>query len=245
MEIPDHLTCLLGNLYAGQEATVRTGHRTTGRFQIGKGVRQASMLSPYLFNLYAECIMRNAGLDEAQSRIKTSGRTINNLRYADDTTLMAESEEELKSLLMKVKEESEKVGLKLNIQKIKIMASGPISSVQSLSRVRIFATPWTAARQSSLPITNSQSLLKFMSIALVMPSNHLILCRPLLLPPSIFPSIRVFYSESVLYIRWPNLTKYQKISKDILMKQIYEKNYLRLDHKYNPISLFSDHCIGI
>ena len=122
MGIPDHLTCLLRNLYAGQEATVRTGHGTTDWFQIGKGVRQGSTLSPYLFNLYAEYIMRNSGLKEAQAGIKIAGRNINNLRYADDTTLMAESEEELKTLLMKV----EKVGLKLNIQKTKIMSSGPI-----------------------------------------------------------------------------------------------------------------------
>ena len=125
MGIPDHLTCLLRNLYAGQEATVRTGHGTTDRFQIWKGVPQGCLLSPYLFNLYAEYIMRNAGLEEAQAGIKISGRNINNLRYVDDTTLMAESEEELKSLLMKVKEESEKVGLKLNIQKTKIMVSVP------------------------------------------------------------------------------------------------------------------------
>ena len=117
MGIPDHLTCLLRNLYAGQEVTVRTGHRTTDWFQIGKGVCQGCMLSMCLFNLYAEYIMRNAGLDEAQAGIKIAGRNINNLRYADDTTLMAESEEEVKSLLMKVKEESKKVGLKLNIQK--------------------------------------------------------------------------------------------------------------------------------
>ena len=126
--IPDYLTCLLRNLYAGQEATVRTGHGTTDRFQIGKGVRQGYILSPCLLNLYAEYIMRNAGTEEAQAGIKIAGRNINNLRYADDTTLMAESEEELKSLLMKVKEESENVGLKLNIQKTKIMASGPITS---------------------------------------------------------------------------------------------------------------------
>src|SRR5574338_286583 len=130
MGIPDHLTCLLRNLYAGQEATVRTGHGTTDWFQIGKGVRQGCILSLCLFNLYAEYIMRNAGLDEAQAGIKIAGRNINNLRYADDTTLMAESEEELKSPLMKVKEGSEKVGLKLNIQKKKIMASGPITSWQ-------------------------------------------------------------------------------------------------------------------
>ena len=128
MGIPDHLTCLLRNLYAGQEATVRTGYGTTDWFQIGKGVRQACIWSPCLFNLYAEYIMRNAGLEEAQAGIKTAGRNINNLRYADDTTLTAESEEELKSLLMKVKEQSEKVGLQLNIQKTKIMASGPITS---------------------------------------------------------------------------------------------------------------------
>ena len=130
MGIPDHLTCLLRNLYAGQEATVRTGLGTTDWFQIGKGVCQGCILSPCLFNLYAEYIMRNTGLEEAQAGIKIAGRNINNLRYADDTTLMAESEEELKSLLMKVKVESEKVGLKLNIQKTKIMASGPITSWQ-------------------------------------------------------------------------------------------------------------------
>ena len=128
MGIPDHLTCLLRNLYAGQEATVRTGHGTTDWFQIGKGVHQGCILSLCLFNFYAEYIMRNTGLEEAQAGIKIAGRNINNLRYADDTTLLAESEEELKSLLMKVKEESEKVGLKLNIQKTKIMASGPITS---------------------------------------------------------------------------------------------------------------------
>uniref|UniRef100_A0A4W2ITT8 RNA-directed DNA polymerase n=1 Tax=Bos indicus x Bos taurus TaxID=30522 RepID=A0A4W2ITT8_BOBOX len=128
MGIPDHLTCLLRNLYAGQEATVRTGHGTTDWFQIGKGVCQGCILLPCLFNFYAEYIMRNAGLEEAQAGIKIARRNINNLRYADDTTFMAESEEELKSLLMKVKEESEKVGLKLNIQKTKIMASGPITS---------------------------------------------------------------------------------------------------------------------
>ena len=118
------------NLYAGQEATVRTGHGTTDWYQIGKGVRQGCILSPCLFNFYAEYIMRNAGMDEAQAGIKIAGRNINNLRYADDTTLMAESGEELKSLLMKVKKESEKVGLKLNIQKTKVMASNPITSWQ-------------------------------------------------------------------------------------------------------------------
>ena len=128
--IPDHLTCLLRNLYAGQEATFRTGHGTTDWFQIGKGVCQGCVLSPCLFNFYAEYIMRNSGLDEAQAGIKIARRNINRFRYADDTTLMAESEEEHKSLLMIVKEQSEKVGLKLNIQKNKVMASGPITSWQ-------------------------------------------------------------------------------------------------------------------
>ena len=130
MGIPDHLTCLLRNLYVGQEATVRTRHGTTDWFQRGKGIHQGCILSPWLSNFYAEYIMRKAGLEEAQAGIKIARRNINNLRYADDTTLMAESEDELKSLLMKVKEESEKVGLKLNIQKMKIMASGPITSWQ-------------------------------------------------------------------------------------------------------------------
>ena len=129
MGMPDHLTCLLRNLYTGQEATARTRHGTTDWFQIGKRV-QGCILSPCLFILYAKYIMRNAGLDEAQAGIKIARRNINNLTYADDTTLMAESKEELKSLLMKVKEESEKVGLKLNIQKTKTMASGPITSWQ-------------------------------------------------------------------------------------------------------------------
>ena len=131
MGIPDHLTCLLRNSYVDQEPTVRTGHRSTDWFQIGKGVHQSCILSPCLFNFSAAYIMRNTGLDEAQAGIKIAGRYINNLRYADDTTLMAESEEELNSLLMKVKEETEKVGLKLNIQKTNIMASGPITSWQT------------------------------------------------------------------------------------------------------------------
>ena len=125
MGIPDHLTCLLRNLYAGQEATVRSAHGTTDWFQTGKGVRQGWILSSCLFNLYEEYVMRNAGLEETQAGIKIAGRNINKLRYADDTILMIEIEEELKSLLMIVKEESEKVGLKLNIQKTKIMGSGP------------------------------------------------------------------------------------------------------------------------
>ena len=130
MGIPDHLTCLLRNMYTGQEATVRTGHGTTDWFKIGKVIQQSCILSPCLFNSYEEYIMRNAGLDESQAGIKSAGRNINNLRYADDTILMAESEEELKSLLMRVKEESEKAGLKLNIKKTKIIASGPIISWQ-------------------------------------------------------------------------------------------------------------------
>ena len=130
MGIPDHLTCLLKNLYAGQEATIRTGHGTTDWFQTEKGVCQGCILSPCLFNLNADYIMKNAGLEAAEAGIKIAGRNISHLRHADDTTLMAESEEELKSLLMKAKEESEKVGLKLSIQKTKIMPSGPITSWQ-------------------------------------------------------------------------------------------------------------------
>ena len=131
MGTPDHLSCLLRNLYAGQEATVRTRHGTMDWFQIGKGVHQGCILSPCLFNLYAKYIMRNARLDEAQTSTKILGRYINNLRYADDTTLIAKSKEELNNFLMKVKEESEKVGLNLKIQNIKIMASGPITSWQT------------------------------------------------------------------------------------------------------------------
>ena len=130
MGIPDNLTCILRNLYAGQEATGRTRHGATDWFKIEKGIHEGCILLPCLFNLYAEYIMRNTGLEEAQTGIKIARRNINNFRYADDTTLMAESEEELKSLLMKVKEDSEKVGLKLNIQKTKIIASGPITSWQ-------------------------------------------------------------------------------------------------------------------
>ena len=144
MGLPNHLTCFLRNLYASQEATVRTGHGTTDWFQIGKGVRQGCILSLCLFNLYAEYIMQNARLGEAQAETKIAWRNIKNLRYADDTTLMTESEEEQKSLLMKVKGESEKVGLKLNIQKTKIMASGPITSWKidgETVRVFIFWAP--------------------------------------------------------------------------------------------------------
>ena len=144
--MPDHLTCFLGNLYADQEATVKTGQGTTDWFQIEKGVRQGCILSPCLFNLYVEYIMWNARLDEALVGIKIAGRNINNLRYADDTTLMAESEEELKSLLIKLKNKSEKAGLKLNIQKTKMMASGPITSWQingeEMKTVTVFFFSW-------------------------------------------------------------------------------------------------------
>ena len=184
MGIPDHLTCLLRNLYAGQEATVRTGHGTTDWFQIGKGVCQSCILSPWLFNFYAEYIMRNAGLEETQAGIKIAGRNINNLIYADDTTLMAENEEERKSLLMKVKEESEKVGLKLNIQKMKIMASGPITSweidgetVETVSDFLFWGSKITADGDCSHEIkrrlllgkkvmTNLDSILKIRDITL-------------------------------------------------------------------------------
>ena len=140
MGISDHLTCLLRNLYADQKATVRTRHGTTDWFQIGKGVRQGCILSPCLFNFYAEYIMQNVRPDEAQTGIMIAGKNINNLRYADDTTLMAESKKELKSLLMKVKEETEKAGLKLNIQKTKIMASGPITTWQTYRETTETAT---------------------------------------------------------------------------------------------------------
>ena len=158
MAIPDHLTCLLRNLYEGQEVTVRTGHGTTDWFQIGKGVHQGCILSPCLFNLHSEYIIRNAELDEAQARIKTSGRNINNLRYTDDTSLMAESEEELKSLLMKVKEESEKVGLKLNIQKTKVMASGPITSWQIDGETVTNFIFWGGAPKSLQMVTAAMKL---------------------------------------------------------------------------------------
>ena len=142
MGTADHLTCFLRNLSAGQESTVRTGHGTTDLFKIGKGVHQGCILSPCLFNLYAESIMKNAGLDKAQAGINFARGNINNLRYEDDNPFMAENEEELKSVLMKMKEESEKVRLKVNIQKTEIVVSYPIqfSSVQSLSCVRLFVT---------------------------------------------------------------------------------------------------------
>ena len=165
MGIPDHLTCLLRNLYPGQEATVRTGHGTTDWFQIGKGVRQGCVLSPCLFNFYAEYIMRNAGLEETQAGIKIARRNINNLRYADDTTLMAESKEELKSLLMKVKNESEKVGFKVNVQQTKIMASGPITSweidgetVETVSDFIFFGSKITADGDAGMKLKDAYSL---------------------------------------------------------------------------------------
>ena len=160
MGIPAHLTCLLRNLYAGQEATVRTGHGTTDWFQIGKGVRQACILSPCLFNLYAEYIMKNAGMDEAQAGIKIARRNTNNLRCADDTILMAESEEELKSLLMKVKVESEKADLKLNIQKTKIMASGPITSWQIGGKTMETVTDYFWGAPKSLQMVTAAMKLK-------------------------------------------------------------------------------------
>ena len=165
MGIPDHLTCLLRNLYAGQEATVRTGYGTISWFQIGKGVHQGCILSSCLFTLYAEYIMRNSGLEEAQTGIKIARRNINNLRYADDTTLMAENEEELKSPLMKVKEESEKVGLKLNIPKTKIMASGPSTSweidgetVQTVSDFILGGSKITADIIAAMKLKDAYSL---------------------------------------------------------------------------------------
>ena len=160
MGIPDHLICLLRNLYAGQEATVRTGHGTTDWFQIGKGVRQGCILSPCLFNLYAEYIMRNARVDEAQAGIKIAGRNINNLKYTDDTTLMAESKEELKSLLMKVKEESEKAGLKLNIQKTKMMASGSIISWQTDGQTMETLTDFILGGSKTLQMVTTAMKLK-------------------------------------------------------------------------------------
>ena len=160
MGIPDHLTCLLRNLYAGQEAAVRTGHGTTDWFQIGEGVRQGCILSPGLFNFYAECIMQNSGLDEAQAGIKIGGRNINNLRYADNTTLMAESEEELKNLLVKVKEESETAGLKLNIQKTTIMASSPITSWQINGETMETVTDFIFGAPKSLQMMTAAMKLK-------------------------------------------------------------------------------------
>ena len=160
MGIPDHLTCLLRNLYAGQEEMIRTGHGIRHCFQIRTGVHQGCILSPCLFNFYAEYFMRNAGLEETQAGIKIAGRNINNFRYADDTTVMAESEEELKSLLMKVKEESEKVGLKLNIQKTKITASGPITSWQINGETMDTVTGFILGAPKSLQMVTEAMKLK-------------------------------------------------------------------------------------
>ena len=185
MGIPDHLTCLLRNLYPSQEATVKTRHGTTDWFQIGKGVRQSCILSPCLLNSYAEYMMRNAGLDEAQAGVKIARRNINNLRYADDTTLMAESKEELKSLLMKVKEDSEKVGLKLSIRKTKIITFNSITSwqidretVETVTDFIFLGSKITAESDCSLKIkryllfgkkavTNLDSVLKSRNTALL------------------------------------------------------------------------------
>ena len=158
MGIPDHLSCLLRNLYAGQEATVETGHGTTDWFQTGKGVCQSCILSPCLFNLYAEYIMWNVELDEAQAGIKIARRNINNLRYADDSTLTAESKEEIKSLLMKVKEENEKFGLQLNIQKTEIMACGPITSWQIGKKWKQWQTLFWGAPKSLQMVTAAMKL---------------------------------------------------------------------------------------
>ena len=206
MGIPDHLTCLLRNLCAGQKATVRTRHGTMDWFKMGKGVRQGYILSPCLFNLYEEYIMRNSGLDESQAGIKIARRNTNNLRYADDTTLNGREWRGTKEPLDECEGgEWKKLAWNSTFKKLKIVASCPITSWQvqfSCSVVsQLFAIPWTAACQASLSITNSQSLPKPVSIESVMPSNHFILCRPLLLLPSVFPSIRVFSSESVLHIR--------------------------------------------
>ena len=205
--IPEQLTCLLRNLYAGQEATVRTGHGTTDWFQIGKGVHQGCILSPCLLNFYAEYIMRNAGLEEAQAGIKISGRNINHLRYADDTTLMAESEEELKSLLMKVKEESDKVGLKLNIQKTKIMAYSPISSVQFSSVAQSCPTLCDPMNCSTPGLPVHHQLPEFTQTHIHRVSDAIQPSHPLFppFPPALKlrPSISVFSSELVLGIRWP------------------------------------------
>ena len=158
MGIPDHLTCLLRNLYTGQGATVRNGHGTTDWFQIGKGLHQGWILSPCLLNLHAEYIMRNAGVDEAHAGIKIAGRNSNNLKYADDTTLMAESKEELKSLLMKVKEASEKVGLKFNIQKTTLMATGPTTSWQRDKQWKEWQTLFWGAPKSLEMVTAAMKL---------------------------------------------------------------------------------------
>ena len=206
MGIWDHLTCLLRNLYAGQEATVRTGHGTTDWFQIGKGVCQGCILSPCLFNLYAEYIMWNVGLEEAQAGIKIARRNINNLRYADDTTLMAESEEELKNLLMKVKEESEKVGLKLNIQKTKIMESGPIRSHQIRSVTQSCPTLCDPMNRSTPGLPVQCQLPEFTETQVHWVSDAIQPSHPLL-PPFLLPSIFLSINSLALSLFYgPTLT---------------------------------------
>ena len=217
MGIPDHLTCLLRNLYAGQEATVRTGHGTTDWFQIGKGVFQGCILSPCLFNLHAEYIMRNAELDQAQAGIKIAGRNINNLTYANDTTFMAEREEELKSLLMKVKAESERVGLKLHIQKTKIMASGPISSwqidgetVETVSDFIFFGSKITADGDCSHEIKRRLLLGRKVMINLdsILKSRDITLPRKVCLVKAMFFPVVMYGRES-----WT----IRKLSTEVLM----------------------------
>jgi len=202
MGIPDHLTCLLRNLYAGQEATVRTGHVTVDWFQIGKGVCQGYILSLCLFNLYAEYIMWSAGLDEAQAGIKIAGRNINNLRYADDITLMAENEEELKNLLMKVKKEREKVGLKLNIQKTKITASGRITSwyidaetVETVSDFLFLGSKITADGDCSHEIKRRLLLGRKVMTNL----DSILKSRDITLPTKVH--LVRFFQESCMYVR--------------------------------------------
>ena len=262
MRLPDHLTCLLRNLYAGQEATVRTGHGTTDWSQIGKGVRQGCILSPWLFNLYAEYIMRNSGLEEAQARIKIAGTNINNLRYADDTTLMVESEEELKSLLTKVKEESEKVGLKLNIQKMKIMASGPITSweidgetVETVSDFIFWGSKITADGDCSHEIkrclllgrevmTNLDSILK--SRDLTLPTKvHLV--KAMVFPVVMYgceswtikkvehwriDAFELWYQRKLLRVPWTARRSNQSIQKEISPEYSLEELMLKLKLQY-------------
>ena len=213
MGIPDHLTSLLKNLYAGQETMIRIRHGTTDWFQIGKGVRQGCILSPSLFYLYAEYIMRNVRLDEEQAGIKISGRNIITSDMQMTPPLWQNTKRNWRASWWKWK--SEKAGLKLSIQKTKIIASSPIQF--SCSVMSNSATPLTTACQASLSITNFQSLPKLMSIESVMPSNYLILYWPLLLLPSIFPSIRIFSNESVLPIRWPKYWSFSfSISSSVL-----------------------------
>jgi len=261
MGIPDHLTCLLRNLYTGQEATVRTGHGTIDWFQIGKGVRQGCILSPCLFNLYAEYIIRNAGLDEAQAGIKTARRNINNLRYADDTTLKAESEE-LKNLLMKVKEESEKTGLKLNVQKTKIMASDPITSWQidgeTVETVRDFifwGSKITADGDCSHEIkrclllgrkvmTNLDSILKSRDITL---PTKVLLVKALVFPVVMYgceswtikkaehwriDAFELWCWRRLLRVPWPARRSNQSVLKEICPEYSFEGLMLKLKLQY-------------